>query len=46
MFSNIRRMKKGGIEPVIKDDAILRNEGHGKQGAGVCTQAEAYGAGN
>jgi len=29
MFSNIR-MKRKGIEPVIKDDAILNNEGHRK----------------
>jgi len=29
MFSNIR-IKRGDIEPVIKDDAILNNEGHRK----------------
>jgi hypothetical protein len=29
MFSNIR-MKRGDVEPVIKGDAILNNEGHRK----------------
>jgi hypothetical protein len=33
MFSNIR-IKRKNIEPVIKDDAILRNGGHRKQERG------------
>jgi hypothetical protein len=33
MFSNIR-IKKGDVEPVIKDDVILNNEGHRSQGYG------------
>jgi hypothetical protein len=27
MFSNIR-IKRGDIEPLIKDDSILKNQGH------------------
>jgi hypothetical protein len=34
MFSNIR-IKRGDIEPLIKDDVILNNQGHRKQERGA-----------